>query len=629
MGNVLRFFTFVLGSGFVLATIGLIVGITLFTLYAQDAPPLDLSKLDNPEPSVIYDAHGEVVTEIGSEPRIEVSIEQMPQELLKALIAVEDSRFFYHQGIDPIRITRAALTSLSGSHGSEGGSTLTQQLVKVSFLDPNDMSLERKAQEATMAWNLENIYSKSDILSAYINKVYMGNGVYGMETAAQYYYGKSLTELGTHQLALLAGIPQAPSANNPHANPELAKERRNTVLYRMERIGVIDTNKLNELSNIDIMDGIVPQEQAASIYKNVEKDLQEYIDQVIRQVRDDIGIDLFNSSVHIYTALQPEKQKAVNSVIYTDNYFNFSGSKLEPTVAVTNIKNGEVVAIAGGNANTKELGVPGGFSYPVDGRLQPASTIKPIIDYAPALQLLGYTMNHKAVDEPITYSTGTPVHNYDGQYKGKMTLEDALTDSRNTVAMKLFYAVGPGNAYQFANALGLNVPEHEWFESGSIGAINIPMVDLANAFGTLANNGVKNELTYVRKITDRSNITLWETEEPKQIMDPVKAYDLVSSMRRTVWGTDGFAHKAQVQGYDIAGKTGTNNYTPEEGMPSGYAPSVSFAGITPDVSIVVYLEGETRTRGLHWNSGEQQMPQDIYRVILPLVSNDYSKFEKP
>ena len=620
-------FKWVMVLGLVVGLSGVFIGISTFSHYASSTPPLDLEKLGNPEPSKVYDSNGELLAEVGPEPRIETTIDKIPIDFINALIAVEDARFFYHRGLDPIRIGKAAITSVMGGFGEEGGSTLTQQLVKLSFLDPDEMSLSRKSKEAVLAWSLEQAYSKDEILTAYINKVYMGDGVYGVETGAQHYYGKPLKDLEVHQLALLAGIPQSPSFLTPYYYPEEAKERRDTVLYRMYRIGVITEEELDRYQEIPIMDGVV--EEGREIFKSVEPQHQEYIDQVIRQVREEVGIDLLQTQVSIYTTLEPKKQEALNEVIYTDNYFNWTGERLEATVAVINNQTGHVVALAGGNANTKEVGVQDGFSYPVDGVFQPGSVSKPLLAYAPALELLNKNMSDTIIDEPYYYTNGMQVFNYDFQHLGKMTLTKALVGSRNTTALALQKEVGTEKAFEFANSLGLNIPEDKYLESGAIGGINVPMVDLAAAYSTISNYGVRNQTTYIKEVKDGNNVKIWEPKAPTRVMREDKAKQLVHALKETVQDQNlGFGRWANVEGYDIYGKTGTNNYGSDEALgSSNLAPSVAFAGGTPDVTIAIYIEGETRDRGLVYPD-EQNLPSKVFNKVLPLVSTDKSKFKQ-
>lgn len=612
-------------SGLLVGVAGLIIGISFFAKYSADTPTLNLDKLGNPGSSLVYDINGELLAEVGAEPRIETTVDAVPVEFMEALIAVEDSRFFYHKGIDPIRIGKAGLTAIMGNFGAEGGSTLTQQLVKLSFLDPNEQSLARKAKEAVLAWNLEQVYTKEQILTTYINKVYMGDGVYGVETAAQHYYGKTLSELSIPQLALLAGIPQNPSQLNPYVDPEYAKERRDTVLYRMWRIGVITEEDYKAFAQVDIMDGVLPVGKA--IYKGISAQHQEYMDQVMTQLSL-LGYKLTDKELRIYTTLDRAKQETLNNALYTNEFRDWAGENLEATVAIVSNKDGHVIAIGGGNSETKKLGQVDGFSYPVQGRLQPGSTIKTVLDYAPALDLLDLSMQSMIEDKPISYSSGQEVNNFDFAFQGQQTLQEALQGSRNSPALQLMQWVGVERSYQFANDLGLNVPQDQWLESGAIGGINIAFVDLANAYSTIAKYGVRHDLTYISKITDKEGNVLWQQNtDGRRVMREDKARDLVQTLRTIVQAEGGFGRFSRVDGYDIGGKTGTNNYGEDEELfNSGLSPSVAYVGITPDITIAIQVEGAQRSRGLRYPE-ETEIPQYLYKYLLPKFSNDLSKFE--
>lgn len=220
----------------ILLEIGIALGATLFFMYAKNAPVLSEQNLRSSGSTVFYDADNKKIMSLGTENRRYVSSSQIPQQLKDAVVSIEDRRFYKHHGIDPVRIAGAALANLTGSSsGLQGGSTLDQQLIKLSYFSTkrSDQTLKRKAQEAWLALKLDNTYSKEQILTFYVNKVFMGFGNYGMQTAAHYYYGKSLKQLDLAQTALIAGIPNAPTDYNPYTNPKLATQRRNEVLSAM------------------------------------------------------------------------------------------------------------------------------------------------------------------------------------------------------------------------------------------------------------------------------------------------------------------------------------------------------------------------------------------------------------
>ena len=595
-----------------------IYGLGIFTSHAEQAPSLDPDKLANPTSSRIYDVNNDLIAELGEETRVEISIEDVPVRMMDAVIAIEDARFWYHKGIDPIRIGGAAVNNVLGG-AQQGGSTITQQLVKLSFLDQNDSSLARKSKEAVLSWDMEDNYSKDEILTFYINKVYMGNGVYGLGTASDYYYGKPLEELELHQQALLAGIPNAPNSYNPYANQEYAQQRRDRVLRAMLSLNMVTKEEYEVAVDTDVMDGVL--EEGKDIYKDVEQQYVEYVNQVHAELKEQ-GINIMNGGYEVYTYLDPKAQTNLYDYVYNDPK-GYADRGLEVVVGVVNVDNGGVRALAGGNKETEI--VPLGYSYPADGRFQLGSTGKTPIAYAPALEYLGLTMDSIVQDEPYTYSTGQSVRNFDNRYIGDITMERALVLSRNTTALHLQRRVGTDKALELANRLGLEVPESEWVESSAI-SINDTMINLATSYASIANEGYANRSTYIREVQTEDGEVVYEQPEGEQVISPNKARDLVNSLRKTTQSNWGFGRRANVQGYDLVGKTGTTNYSSSEGMPSGTVPSVLFAGATPDVSIAVMVQGDTRTRGLRYSNGETHTAQIATSHILPLVSDDKSGF---
>lgn len=605
----------------VAGTIILVYGISMFTSYAEQAPKLDPAKLANPEVNRFYDVEGELIAEFGEETREEIEIEDVPVQMMDAVIAIEDARFWYHRGVDPIRIGGAAINNVIGG-AQQGGSTITQQLVKLAFLDQNDSSLERKSKEAVLSWSMEERYSKDEILTFYINKVYMGNGVHGFGTASEYYFGKPLSELSLHQQALLAGIPNAPNAYNPHADEELATQRRDRVLGRMKALNMISQEEYEIALATDVSDGVL--EEGREIYKNLDEEYIEYVNQVHYELKD-AGIDISKGGYSIYTHLDTEAQSNLYNYIYKGDQ-NLSGRGLDLIVAAVNVKDGGVRALAGGNEESEI--VPLGYSYPADGRLQLGSTAKVPIAYAPALEYLGLTMSSMVEDKPFTYSTGQSVRNFDGKFRGSMTMERALMLSRNTTALSLQRQVGTDKALAFANKLGLNIPEEEWVESATLSASST-MVDAATAYANIANKGYANKRSYVKSVTvTRDGEEVYTQPEGEQVMNASQAESLVASMRKNVTADWGFGRRAAVSGYDLVGKTGTTNYGENEGMSSGQVPSVVFAGATPDVGIAVTVQGTTRTRPIYYSANEHWLVQQYTAKILPLVSKDTSSFSR-
>lgn len=599
----------------------LIVGLFYFDYYTRGLDTINLDNLSNTKSSRIYDRDGNEIAELGKEQRVEVTIDEVPKLVVDSLVSVEDARFWYHKGVDPIRVISSALNNVLG-RDLQGGSTLTQQLSKLSFLDPDNQTLERKVHEALISWKLEEDYNKEDLLEYYINKVYMGNGVYGFESAALYYFDKNLDELSISQTAIIAGIPNAPNFYNPYNSEELTEERRNQVLYRMLKTESISEEEYRVAINTAVTEGLV--EQRSGIYKEVDKEYQEYIDQVFRQLQGK-GIDLLNGEYYVYTYIDTQAQEELNRLVYDESINHLAERELDMITAVVGVKDGGVRAVAGGNSK-KELGVFDGFSYSTDGKVQVGSTLKPILAYAPALEYEGMKMSFKLEDKPYKYTNGVMVNNYDNQYYGSITLDKALRTSRNTVALELQNRiVGLEESYRFGNSVGLNIPSEEWVESGTLSA-SVSVVDLASAYTIFANRGEYIPKSYVSVVKDGYGNVVYKQEDTVKVMSKSKSDDLAKTMYTIVnGGKTELGSGAKVEGYNIIGKTGTTNYGDNEIIEG--VPSVTFAGTTPDVSIVVHVQGENRKRPLIYEDGDTKLAIKWFKDILPKVSQDHSQFK--
>lgn len=266
-----------------LACVLFLAGVGLFWFYAKDAPALDESRLDATVSSKLFTADGELFEDLGAETREKIAPNELPQQLVDAVVSVEDRRFYKHVGVDPVRIAGSFFSNIT-SGGLQGGSTLTQQLIKLSFFSTKaeDQTLRRKAQEAWMAVRLEQKKSKQEILTYYINKVYMSNGLYGMETASEVYFGKTLSELSLPQTALIAGMPQAPSTYDPYVNPDQAKKRRDTVLYTMLQNDKITQSEYDQAVATPVTDGL----QELTTKDDNTKIVDNYVKEVINEVQE-------------------------------------------------------------------------------------------------------------------------------------------------------------------------------------------------------------------------------------------------------------------------------------------------------------------------------------------------------
>ncbi|MGO3729165.1 MAG: transglycosylase domain-containing protein, partial [Enterococcus viikkiensis] len=362
--------------------VALLSGIGIFFYYVKDAPDLSEKKLDATVSSKLFDIDGNEFEDLGAEKREKIAADKIPQELDDAIVSVEDRRFFKHNGVDPVRILGSALHNITNKGGLQGGSTLTQQLVKLSFFSTkaSDQTLRRKAQEAWLAIQLEKKYSKQEVLTYYINKVYMANGLYGMETAAESYFGKELQHLSIAQTALLAGMPQAPNSYDPYKHPEAAKERRDTVLYTMLKNKKISQENYDTATKEPIDQGLLPLQT-----DNQERKVADnYVKEVIAQVESKTGKNVYTDGLDIYTNLDTDAQNKLYSIVNGDEYVQYPDKDLQVAATLVDSKTGRVTAQIGGRNIADDVYL--GMNRAVNTNRDFGSTVKPITDYGPMFE---------------------------------------------------------------------------------------------------------------------------------------------------------------------------------------------------------------------------------------------------
>ena len=525
--------------------------------------------------------------------------------------------------VDPIRIIGSALSNFT-SGGLQGGSTLTQQLIKLSFFSTSaeDQTLKRKAQEAWMAVRLEQKKSKQEILTYYVNKVYMSNGLYGMETASEMYFGKKLSELSLPQTALLAGMPQAPSAYDPYVYPDQAKKRRDTVLYTMLQNEKISQTEYDQAVNVPVTDGLQELTQSDDNTKIVDN----YVKEVINEVQEKTDKNVYTDGLEIYTNLDLDAQKKLYDIVNTDQYVSYPDDEMQVASTLIDTNTGKVKAQIGGRHIAEDVTL--GNNLAVNTSRDFGSTMKPVTDYGPAFEYLKYSTGKTITDAPYNYEgTSTPVGNWDNQYMGTITLRQALYLSRNVPAVKLFNEVGSDKVASFlknlgieystihqSNAISSNTEEQDGTKYGA------SSLKMAAAYAAFANGGTYYKPQYVNKIVFQDGTE--ETYEPdgKTAMSPETAYMITDILKDTI--TEGTGTNAQIAGLYQAGKTGTSNYTDDEyaklGISSGVYPDILFAGYTPNYSISVWTGYNKKMTPV--TSESSHVASDVYRELMQYVS---------
>lgn len=617
----------VLLAGFILATLA---AAGLVAYYISSAPALTEEALTATTSSKIYDKDGGLIADLGAEKRSNAKTQEIPTDLVNAIVAIEDQRFFNHRGVDVIRIAGAFLNNLT-SGGLQGGSTLDQQFIKLTYFSTSteDQTLKRKIQEAWLAMQLERRYTKQEILTYYVNKVYMSNGNYGMKTAASAYYGKELKDLSIAQAALLAGMPQAPNQYDPYTQPEAAQRRRDIVLGEMLDEKYITKEQYETAIATPVTDGLQPLKNTAAypLY------MDNYLKEVIEEVEEKTGYNLLTTGMSVYTNVDSAAQQQLWNIYNTDEFVYYPDNIFQVASTIVDVSNGKVIAQLG--ARNQATNVSFGVNQAVETNRDFGSAMKPITDYAPALKNGVYTSTADTiVDGPYNYpGTNTPVYNYERGYFGSMTVKSAIQYSRNIPAIKALEATGLDKALEYLNSIGIDYPELLY--SNAISS-NTTVSDqkygassekMAAAYAVFANGGTYYKPQYVNKVVFTDNTTKEFAPEGKQVLSPEIAYMMTDMMKSVL--TYGVGANAAVSGVPIAGKTGTSNYAdnelaavlasnPAASSSSMAAPDHNFVGYSTKYAMAVWTGYSNRNTPILDNGN--LVATDVFRSMMTYLN---------
>lgn len=567
-----RFFLLML----LIAVLGAVcVGCGLVYASVRDAAKFNPANLESAASTMIYDQDGKLITQLGIKNSVPIDLEDVPENVIQAFLAIEDPDFYRHYGISLRGIARAAWSDLSSRSIREGGSTITQQLVKVSFLSP-EKTFKRKIQEIILAFQVERQYTKDEILEMYLNNIYLGEGAYGIQAAAQTYFNKDIKKgLSLEEAALLGGLPQAPSAYSPYLDPQAAKTRRNIVLDSMVKAKFISESEAAKAKATELR--IETKEPAARQYP-----YPYFLDYVTDRLVEKYGeTEVFKGGLRVYTSLDPKIQQFAEAAMARSS--NFPSSKkdanniLQPQGAVIVLEpgTGHIKAMVGGREHTQKRQ----WNRVCHTTRQPGSAFKPIAAYGPAIEYMKMGPASVIDDIPTTYGSYQP-RNFDGRYRGLITLRQALTNSVNVAAVKLLMDhVGINNALTFASGLGIQLDPQSHGAAMALGGLHngVTPLQMAGAYGAFANQGIYIEPTAIIRVEKADGVIL-EQAVPKQrqAMKATTAY-LVTSMLKSVVQS-GTGTGAQI-GRPAAGKTGTT----DDGK------DIWFVGYTPDLVAAVWI----------------------------------------
>lgn len=592
------------------------------------------NKLTSRESSIIYDKEGNEIYTLSNnqnddvEKRIKITYDDLPQVLVDALIATEDSRFFQHKGVDLARFLKASILQVLGRDAG-GASTLTMQVSKNSFTNTTSTGIKgiiRKFRDIYISvFQIEKKYTKEEIIEFYFNNNLLGGINFGVEQASEYYFGKSASELTLAEASLLVGMYQSPNAYNPYNHPEAATKRRKTVLKLMVRHGYI-TEEEAAIANAIPVESLVVRDsenQSSTI------PYQGYINMVIEEAQKITGKDPNTTPMKIYTALNTNMQQTIDDIM-SGKIYTWDTEKVQSGIAIVDVNTGEIVAVGAGRNKG-----PRDYNLATTARRMPGSTAKPLFDYGPAIEYENYSTYTLFNDEPWTYSNGVSVGNWDGKYKGLMTMKYALSVSRNIPALKTFQQLKNKDILNFVTNLGIK-PE---IENGSIheahaigGFTGVTPLELATAYASFANGGYHIQSHSIKKIEYIETKEVKEFKYKKtRVMADSTAYLITNMLEYAV--NYQFNGGAKVSGMAVAAKTGTTNYSDADikrlGLSKTAIPDLWTVAYTPEYSIAVWYGYEKADSENHLKNSNNTPKDKIMKTVMTAIPKTGSKFNIP
>jgi len=557
----------------ILITVVTVFGVVSYFYFTHDLPSVETLK--NYKPSTItkiFSEEGEIIGEFSYEKREVASLDRIPNYLLQAFVSGEDARFFQHKGLDYVAILRALFRNIFSGEIVQGGSTITQQVVKSLLLSP-EKSFARKIREAILAYQIERNLTKEEILYLYLNQIYLGHGAYGVAAAAESYFGKTIEELDLAESALLAGLPQAPSKNSPYQHPEQAKKRQIYILNRMAEEGFISSSEAVKAIKTPY---VIRGKEKPSIEK-----APHFVEYVRRYVEEKYGKDaLYKNGLQIFSTVDLRFQKTAQEALEAglkeiEKRGKYPSVEMpEGALICFDLETGYVKAMVGGRDFRKSQ-----FNRVIQARRQTGSAFKPIV-YASALDK-GYSPASIIVDSPIVFEWGDRMwkpKNFEGTFSGPITLRSALTHSVNIVTVKIAQEVGIDYIKNYAQRLGISSPLHGDL-SMALGSSSISLYELTKAYSVFANQGNLFKPIFIKRILDRDGNLLEENLLPFYSVEPSKEEQVITPqtaflMTYLLEGVvkQGTGWRARSLGRPVAAKTGTTDqfmdawfigYTPE------------------------------------------------------------------
>ena len=603
------------------AVLAVLAAVLSWQLDIPNWKKLDLNKLyAQPRSSIVYDASGKAVGAFATgKLRVWTPLKDIPEQVRNAFIAAEDQRFYEHCGISVRRILAALLNNIRTRSYSQGASTITQQLIKLTHLSETK-TLSRKAQEAVLALQLERKLSKDEILECYLNTVYFGNGAYGIAAAAESYFSKEVSQLTLAESALLAGVIKAPSSYAPHLNPEKSVQRRDLILGQMEECGYI-THQQAESAKQETLHLVMSDNSAEHYGWFMDATLDEAAALLAMSVD-----DVLSAGYSIQTAFDPALQDQADALFDDDTNFPVSatdGTQVQAALVAMRPDTGEICAIIGG----REYEVQRGLNRALQIQRSPGSAIKPVSTYAAAIDAYGFTPTSLVEDTPREFSGGYTPGNAGGNSYGTVTLREALSRSLNIATVDLADLIGITAVRNYATRFGLELSWQDDNLALALGSMTngVSPAQLCAAYAALSNGGMKVSPHLIRSISDSEGNLLYEAEiSSERAVQDSTAYMLTDMLKTAA--TTGSARALTAAGIPVAAKTGTVSDT------DGSTRDIWTAAYTPDLALTVWMGYDTpdATHQLASSEGGSGYPAKLCAALLKncrtlLTQSDFAK----
>ncbi len=596
----------------------------LLVYVVATAPEFNPDNLRNKESSIIYSASDNEIARLGIELRENVKYEDLPQVFIDALVATEDSRFFQHNGFDAPRFLKATVQQLLGKDDAGGASTLSMQVVKNSYTSTTSKGIQgiiRKFTDIYLSvFKLEKEYSKEKIIEFYVNNHPLGGTVYGVEEAAQTYFGKSIRDVNLAEAATLVGMFKAPTSYNPITHPDNAESRRATVLNLMVRHGYISKEEAEIADSIPVDSLIVRDRMTEDQFE-----FQAFIDLVLDELNTKYEISFTETPVLIYTTLDEAKQREINAIFDgTSSRYQWINENAQGGVGVVENSTGKLVAVGGGRKRTGKRG----FSFATAIR-QIGSTAKPLFDYGPGIEYNNWSTYEQFVDEPWSYTSGTSINNSDLSYMGQMSLRTALALSRNIPAVKAFQSLDKNLITNFVTSLGITPDEGYLHEAHALGAFKgASPIQMAGAYAAFASGGYYTEPYTITKIVYRSTgEEVPMKNERTQVMSDATAFMITDCLKTAV--NSGISDGAKVDGVVVAAKTGTSSFTDDTkrkySLPDNAINDAWIVGYDPDYTIGMWYGYEDIEHGYSTNITAVRERSRLFKALGNIVFSKSGK----